>query len=361
MPYLRFTNVAITAIAGCVPPRVIDNSRYTHFMSEKEVKLVIDMTGIASRRFADENTCSSDLCICAAERLFSESALDKNEIDMVIFVSQTPDYRTPPVSMMISDKLGLGKSVGAFDINLGCSGFMYGLQTAFLYASQPGIRKVLLLNGETKSKAYSAKDKATSLLFGDGATATLVEKTERENPTLMSMNSNGAGYKYIIMPGGGYRKPSSFETLMEREYPDGSIRSEEQGSMDGEAVFNFTITDVPRDIKAAVLEAGIDWEQVDYFVPHQANRFITNHIAKKFKVPPEKVLYSMHKYGNTSSVSIPLTLADHFPMGTIEKPILTVMTGFGVGLSWGTVITDLQGCRMCGVHDYQPHAVNSGI
>jgi 3-oxoacyl-[acyl-carrier-protein] synthase-3 len=359
MPYLRFTNVGISAIAGCVPPRVVDNNCYTHFLSEKEVKLLIEMTGIAARRFADENTCSSDLCICAAERLFRESGIAREEIEVVIFVSQTPDYRTPPVSMMISDKLGLGKKVGAYDINLGCSGFMYGLQTAFLYASQPGIRKVLLLNGETKSKAYSTKDKATSLLFGDGATATLVEKVERENPTIMSMNSNGAGYQYIIMPGGGYRKPSSPETLMEREYPDGSIRTEEQGSMDGEAVFNFTITDVPRDIKATILEAGIEWEQVDYFVPHQANRFITNHIAKKFKIPAEKVLYSMHKFGNTSSVSIPLTLADHIPQGRIEGKMLSVMSGFGVGLSWGTVITDLQGCRMCGIQDYQILPVGS--
>lgn len=353
MPYLKFNKVGITAIAGCVPPRVIDNSRYTHFMSEKEVALVIEMTGIAARRFADADTCSSDLAICAAQKLFDGTGIDTGEIDVLIFVSQTPDYRTPPVSMMISDKLGLGKAVGAFDINLGCSGYMYGLQTAFLYASQPGIRKVLLLNGETKSKAYSTKDKATSLLFGDGATATLVEKTDRDNPTLMSMNSNGAGYKHIIMPGGGYRKPSSPETLMEREYPDGSIRSEEQGSMDGEAVFNFTITDVPKDIKATLTEAGLEWEQIDYFVPHQANRFITNHIAKKFKVPAGKVLYSMHKYGNTSSVSIPLTLADAMPLGRIEAPARVLLTGFGVGLSWGTVITDLHGCRICGISEYR--------
>lgn len=352
MPYLKFDKVGITAIAGCVPPRLVDNSKYTHFMSEKEVGLVIEMTGIATRRFADADTCSSDLAICAAQSMFEQINIDKNEIDMLIFVSQTPDYRTPPVSMMIADKLGLGKAVGAFDINLGCSGFMYGVQTAYLYASQPGIRKVLLLNGETKSKAYSAKDKATSLLFGDGATATLVEKIERENPTLMSMNSNGAGYKHIIMPGGGYRKPSSIDTLMEREYPDGSIRSEEQGSMDGEAVFNFTITDVPRDIKATMTEAGLDWDNIDYFVPHQANRFITNHIAKKFKIPPEKVLYSLHKYGNTSSVSIPLTLADTIPVGRIKDPLRVLMAGFGVGLSWGTAITDLQGAVICGVCEH---------
>lgn len=351
MPYLKFSNVGITAIAGAVPKREIDNRHYTHFMSEKEVETVMTMTGIARRRFADAETCSSDLAIAAAMNLFDDTGIDINEIDLLLFVSQTPDYRTPPTSMMITDRLGLGKSVGAFDINLGCSGFMYGLQTAFLYASQPGIRKVLLLNGETKSKAYSSKDKATSLLFGDGATATLIEKVEQTNPTVMSMNSNGAGYHYIMMPAGGYRHPSSPESLVEKEYPDGSIRTEEHGAMDGEAVFNFTITDVPKDIKATVAEAGIDWSDVKYFVPHQANKFITNHIAKKFKVPAEKILYSMHKYGNTSSVSIPLTIADCVAKGVISDKTLVVMTGFGVGLSWGTIVTDLRGLRNCGIID----------
>ena len=349
MPYIKFSNVGITAIAGAVPKREIDNRHYTHFMSEKEVETVISMTGIARRRFSDADTCSSDLAIAAAKRMIEKTQIDLTEIDLLLFVSQTPDYRTPPTSMMIADKLGLGKSVGAFDINLGCSGFVYGLQTAFLFANQPGIKKVLLLNGETKSKAYSSKDKATSLLFGDRTAATLVEKIANLNPTVMSMNSNGAGYHYIIMPGGGYRKPSSAATLVEKEFPDGSIRTDEHGSMDGEAVFNFTITDVPKDIKATVAEAGIDWDDVRYFVPHQANRFITNHIAKKFKVPADKILYSMDKYGNTSSVSIPLTIAECLPEGIISDKTLTVMTGFGVGLSWGTVTTDLHGARNCGI------------
>jgi len=349
MPYLKFANIGITAIAGAVPKQVIDNRHYTHFMSAKDVETLISMTGIAKRRFADKETCSSDLAIAAAEHLFLTTGLDRNEIDVLLFVSQTPDYRTPPSSMMIANKLGLSKSLGAFDINLGCSGYIYGLHTAFLYASQTGIRKVLLLNGETKSKAYSPKDKATSLLFGDGATATLVQKINEPNPTIMSMNSNGAGYHYILMPAGGYRQPSSPESLIEKQYPDGSIRTDEHGSMDGEAVFNFTITDVPKDIKATVIEAGISWEEIDYFIPHQANRFITNHIAKKFKIPAEKILYSMEKYGNTSSVSIPLTIAECLPLGQIDKKTEVVMAGFGVGLSWGSVITRLDGLFNCGI------------
>ena len=349
MSYLHFNNVSITSISAAIPKRIINNKDYTHFMSEQEVQTVIKMTGIEQRRFADDKICSSDLCYEAAIKLFNETDINKNDIDVLLFVSQTPDYRTPPTSMMLADKLGLKENLGAFDINLGCSGFIYGLQIAFLYASQSTINKVLLLNGETKSKAYSTKDKATSLLFGDAGSACIIEKSSFFNPTTFSMNSKGSGYKYIIMPGGGYRNPSSILTLKEKVFQDGSIRSDEQGYMDGEAVFNFTITDVPKDIKKTLEEAGMTWDNITFFVPHQANKFITNHIAKKFKIPGDKVLYSIEKYGNTSSVSIPLTLVDHFQNAILDENIIVLLSGFGVGLSWGTAITNLSGCKMCGI------------
>jgi 3-oxoacyl-[acyl-carrier-protein] synthase-3 len=352
MAFLRFENISITALSGVVPPRIIDNINYTHFMTKSEVEAVIKMTGIAQRRFADENTCSSDLCVAAAERLFQECDIDRNEIDILIFVSQTPDYRTPPTAMMLQDRLCLSKDVGSFDINLGCSGYIYGLANAFLYASQPSIRKVLLLNGETKSKAYSTKDKGTSLLFGDGATATIVEKTEYTNPTYISLKSDGAGYKHIIMPGGGYRMPSSADTLLERTYEDGSIRTYEQGSMDGAAVFNFTITEVPAEIRNLMSKVNLSWDDIDYFVPHQANKFITDHIAKKFKLNPDKVLYSLQKYGNTSSASIPLTIVSELFDMAQDNEVRLLLSGFGVGLSWGNVITSLKNCKIAQVVDY---------
>ena len=219
---------------------------------------------------------------------------------------------------------------------------------------KPTIRKVLLLNGETKSKAYSPKDKATSLLFGDAASATIIEKTDLIEKTVISMNTDGSGHQFIIMPGGGYRNPSSTETLLEKVFEDGSIRTDEQGSMNGAAVFNFTITKVPNDIKETMQRANLTWDDIDYFVPHQANRFITDHIAKKFKVPAEKVLYSLHKYGNTSSVSIPLTIVSELGSLAPDKKLKLLFSGFGVGLSWGVVITELNGCNIAPVGIYQP-------
>ncbi|HOD17361.1 MAG TPA: ketoacyl-ACP synthase III [Candidatus Cloacimonadota bacterium] len=352
MAYLVFDKIGITAIAAAVPKRVIDNKNYTHFMTNNEVELLVKMTGIAERRFADEKTCSSDLCIAAAENLFTECSVDKNEIDVLIFVSQTPDYRTPPTAMMIQNRLGLSEDIAAFDINLGCSGFVYGLSVAYCYASQANIRKVLLLNGETKSKAYSSKDKATSLLFGDGATATIIEKTDKVNKTYFTLHSDGSGYDLIIIPGGGYRTPSSIDTLKEKQYEDGSIRTDEQGAMNGPAVFNFAITKVPADIKDIIQKANIEWDDIDYFIPHQANRFITDHIAKKFKLPPSKVLYSIHKFGNTSSVSIPLTIVSELGDLLENHKYKVLLSGFGVGLSWGTVIADLNYCKVASIKEY---------
>lgn len=348
MAFLKFSGISISGLAAAVPKTIIDNSRYTHFLSEKEVKLVMKMTGIEKRRFADEKTCASDLCYLAAKTLMAEINVNPEEIDMLIFVSQTPDFRTPPTAMIIQDRLGLPKSTGCIDINLGCSGFIYGMATAFTYANMPTIKKVLLLNGETKSKAYSAKDKATSLLFGDGGTAALIEK-KGDHDTFITLNSNGKGSKYIKMPGGGYRNPSSIETLKEKVYEDGSIRTDEQGSMDGEAIFNFTITDVPKDMKYMLKTSATNLEDIDYFIPHQANKFITDHIAKKLKIDKSKMIYAIQKFGNTSGVSIPLTIVSELKEKLENDSHKLMMTGFGVGLSWGSIITTLENCHISNI------------
>lgn len=350
MAFLKFSGISISGIAAAVPSKIIENKDYTHFLSEKEVSMVIKMTGIEKRRFADDKTCASDLSYSAAQTLLTEMDVNLEEIDMLIFVSQTPDFRTPPTSMIIQERLGLPKSTGCFDINLGCSGFIYGVATAFTYANMPTIRKVLLLNGETKSKAYSAKDKATSLLFGDGGTATLIEK-KGDHDTFITLNSNGAGSKFIKMPGGGYRNPSSIETLKEKVYEDGSIRTDEQGSMDGEAIFNFTITDVPRDMKNMLKTSETNLDDIDYIIPHQANKFITDHIAKKLKVDKSKMVYAIQKFGNTSGVSIPLTIVSELQNELNYNCKQLMMTGFGVGLSWGSIITTFDKCYISNIKE----------
>jgi 3-oxoacyl-[acyl-carrier-protein] synthase-3 len=345
MAELFWENIEIAGIAAAVPRRVIDNLNFSDFFTEKEAKAVIKLTGIAQRRLADEGTCASDICYAAAERLIQNMNIDRSEIDALIFTTQNPDYRMPATGITLQHRLGLSKTTLAFDLPLGCSGFVYGLSIAFNLCIQPHIRQVLILDGEAKGRLKT--DKAMSLLFGHGGTATLIRKTGRRNPTYLSLHSDGSRWQAIHIPAGGYRNPTSLETLKMKKREDGSIKSDEHGTMDGAAVFEFTITDVPRDIKNTVKRAQTTFDGIDYFVFHQANKFITDHFCKKLKIPLDRVSYSLHKFGNTSSFSIPLTIVSELKphLNGTKKKLL--MSGFGVGLSWGTVVTELDNCTIC--------------
>lgn len=179
MALLTYNGVGVTALAGAVPRTIINNLKYTDYFPEDQVKEVVEKVGIYHRRFADEKTCSSDLCFAAAEKLIADNNIDKSEIDLLIFISQTPDYRMPATSVLLQDRLGLPNTTVAFDINLGCSAFLYGLSVAFSMMQNTGFRKALVLDGETRSKVYSPKDRRSAFLFGDGGVAALVERDEK--------------------------------------------------------------------------------------------------------------------------------------------------------------------------------------
>ena len=350
MAILQYKNVGITAMAACVPHTVIDNYKYTQYFSEEEVRKVVDKVGIYERRFADQNTCSSDLCFAAAEKLFVDNQIDRSEIDLLVFVSQTPDYRMPATSIILQERLKLNNSVIAFDINLGCSGFLYGLSTVYSFMQQKGLRKALLLDGETRSKVYSPKDRRSAFLFGDAGVAALIERNEKFGNSYFSLNSDGSRADLIMIKGGGYRHPSSLDTLKERVVDEfGNIRSDEQGYMKGADVFNFVIVEIPKDIKRLFQFAGMEKEQVDYFVFHQANDFINSYIAKKLKLDTERIPSTIHKYGNTSSVSVPLTIVSELKSQLKETDTTLMLSAFGVGLTWGTAIVPFSDCHISDV------------
>ena len=350
MAILQYKNVGITAMAACVPHTVIDNYKYTQYFSEEEVRKVVDKVGIYERRFADQNTCSSDLCFAAAEKLFVDNQIDRSEIDLLVFVSQTPDYRMPATSIILQERLKLNNSVIAFDINLGCSGFLYGLSTVYSFMQQKGLRKALLLDGETRSKVYSPKDRRSAFLFGDAGVAALIERNEKFGNSYFSLNSDGSRADLIMIKGGGYRHPSSLDTLKERVVDEfGNIRSDEQGYMKGADVFNFVIVEIPKDIKRLFQFAGMEKEQVDYFVFHQANDFINSYIAKKLKLDTERIPSTIHKCGNTSSVSVPLTIVSELKSQLKETDKTLMLSAFGVGLTWGTAIVPFSDCHISDV------------
>lgn len=344
MGLLSFKNVGISGISAAVPKQVIRNLEHDLYFKKEDIVEIVKKTGVKERRFADEKTCSSDLCYAAAENLISGMKIDRNEIELLIFISQTPDYRMPATSVLLQERLGLPTSVIAFDINLGCSAFLFGLSVAYSMVLSCGLRKALVLDGETRSKVYSQKDRKTGFLFGDGGVATLIEQSSKFGMSWFSLNSDGSRESLIKVPAGGYRKMSSCDTVQEKVVDEyGNIRSEENGYMIGADVFNFVIREVPKDFNRLITFSGVDISTIDYFIFHQANSYINGFLAQKLKLPAERVPSTIEKYGNTSSVSIPLTLVSELKekLGSHKRLLLS---GFGVGLSWGTTIINLDDC-----------------
>lgn len=347
MAIISYKNVGITAMAACVPKNVIDNYHYDlDIWPEEEVKKVVDKVGVKERRFADKDTCSSDLCFAAAEKLIKDNNINRDEIDLVIFLSQTPDYRMPATSILLQDRLGLPMSTMAFDISLGCAGFISALSIVYAMMQNHGFRKALLLDGETRSKVYSRKDRREAFIFGDAGIAALIERNENFGESHFSINSDGSRGKLIMIPAGGYRKMSSVETLQEKVVDEyGNIRSEEQGQMNGADVFNFVIVEIPKDIKRLLTSTGDDIQSMDYYVFHQANSFINNYIAKKMKLDKERIPWTIQKYGNTSSVSVPLTIISELKDKLSGNKKL-LLSAFGVGMAWASAIVPFHDCKI---------------
>ena len=343
---LTYNGVGITAMAAAVPSRIINNYEYTDYFPAEQVKEVVDKVGVFERRFADSETCSSDLCMAAAEKLIADNHIDKNEIDLLVFLSQTPDYRMPATSICLQERLGLPNSCIAFDMQMGCAGFCYALSVVYGMMQGGNIRKALILDGETRSKVYSPKDRRSAFIFGDGGVAALVERNDKFGNSWFSLNSDGSRYDLIMIKGGGYRHMSSPETLEEKVVDEyGNIRSDEQGYMRGGDVFNFVIREIPRDIKNTLDFSGVDKEQIDYIVFHQANNFINSYIAKKMKLDTTKIPHTIEKYGNTSSVSVPLTIVSELK-GKLDGSKTVLMSAFGVGMSWVTGIVPFVDCKI---------------
>lgn len=346
MAYIQYNGVGITAMSAAVPKRVIKNREYTDVFSAQEANDIVDKTGIEERRFSDAETCSSDLCFAAAEKLIADNNINKEEIDLLVFISQTPDYRMPATACTLQHRLGLPNSTIAFDITLGCSAFLYGLSVVYGMMECSGLRKALLLDGETRSKVYSPRDRRSAFLFGDGGVAALIERDQKFGKSTFSLNTDGSRADLIMIPAGGYRKMSSAETVVEKVVDEfGNMRSDEQGYMRGGDVFNFVIREIPRDIKNTLAKVEKTVNDFDYIVFHQANNFINSYIMKKMKMDATKIPSTIAKYGNTSSVSVPLTIVSELKDRLNGKNDL-LLSAFGVGMTWATAIVPFEDCKI---------------
>lgn len=338
MANIEVKNIALRGIAACVPSDVEDNKEISVFPTENDARKFIETTGIEFRHLVNgRDICTSDMCYEAAADLMKELGWQPEEVDCLIFVTQTPDYILPSTAPIIQNKLGLGADTYCMDISLGCSGWVYGLSVVASLLSAGGMKKALLLSGDTTTVSKSKADKSTYPLFGDAGTATALEFAPGAEGLRFNFGTDGKSSNAIIIPDGGFRNfvtPESFEV---QEIESGISRNKLQSVLDGPAVFTFSITKAPRSVNTLMEYFSIDKEQVDFFVFHQANLFMNEKIRNKLKIPAEKVPYTLNEFGNTSSASIPLTIVARIAEKLSSGEHNLIASGFGVGLSWGTV------------------------
>lgn len=336
MAFLNVKNVKVSGLSACVPSKSEENRGLSVFDSLDDSEKFIASTGVERRRLADDQTTTADMCFHAAEKLIQDLNWDKDDIECLIFVTQTPDYILPATSCILQDRLALPEECYTLDISLGCSGWVYGMSVISNLLSSGSIKKGLLLCGDTTLKPVSKLDKSAYPLFGDAGTATALEFCEDETINF-HLATDGSGYEAIIIPDGGYRNPFAESSLVYEEIEKGISRNKLQTILNGMDVFSFGITKAPQTIKKLTAALDISVNDIDYFSFHQANLFMNEKIRKKLKLSTVQVPYSLRNFGNTSSASIPMTMITELRDELSTKKLKHIGCGFGVGLSWGSV------------------------
>ncbi len=333
MAYFNFHNIKITGIACAIPKNIIRPDDFKKKFGDEEVEKFKKMTGIVESRRTDLHQTAGDLCYTAAEYLISKKNIDKKSIGALIMGTQSPDYRKPSTSFIIHKRMGLSEDTAVFDINLGCSSVLYGIQVMASMMNSSDISKALLVSGDTGSKLVNQNDKSKAMLGGEAGVAVLLEKTNDESEIKSLVRSNGEGYRYLITPAGGYRNmnPPREEVMCK----DGIKRTLYDPFMMGTSVFTFTVFDVPRVIKDFFEETNTSVDDYDCFAFHQANLYILKQIGKKLKIPAEKMPLTLPHFGNTSGASPIVTLCDKYGKETDNKNLNVLLSAFGIGLSWG--------------------------
>jgi len=333
----------IDGIEYYLPEAVLTNQDLARQYPEWSVEKIQGKTGIVQRHIASEGECSSDLAVAAAQKLFASTGKSPTEVDYLLLCTQSPDYFLPTTACVLQDRLGLPIHAGAFDFNLGCSGFVYGLGIAQGLILSGQATRVLLITAETYSKFIHPLDKSVRTLFGDAAAATFVTAVPGESdepPATFVYGTNGAGARNLMVPAGGMRQPHSPETAVEVADDSGNVRSLDHLFMNGAEIFNFTLQTIPDCVQKLLAKSGRTLDDVDLFVFHQANRYMLEHLRKKLKVPAEKFYVFLESCGNTVSSTIPIALKQASEDGTLKAGQTVMLLGFGVGYSWGGALLE---------------------
>lgn len=341
---VKLKGIKISHIATCLPKNVVPMSDYKEFFSEKDIKRIMESTGVESVHVADEKLCSSDYYAETAKRLMAESGFKPDDFDGIVMVFQTPDYTIPTAATIMQDRLGLPKSAVAFEINYGCTGYIYGIYQASLLISSGSCQRVLVFVGDTHVRTLHEEDRANRMILGDGFAVTILERGEDEFS--FEIFSEGSGYRQIIIEAGGFRMPKSEETAKPIVDADGNTHWRNYTFMDGMAIMNFSLKQVPPLIEDSLKFAGWEKNSVGLFAFHQANGLILDFLRRRIKVEPERCPINMKNIGNTAGSSIPLMLSachKNFSESQLEK---VLMCGFGVGLSLGTAAVNLSNTKI---------------
>lgn len=338
-------NVGITALEWAVPDKVLGRDELVEkFENEEIVDKIIESSNIYERRVTERQECASDLAVKAAEKLFERFNIDKESIDLLLFASQTPDYLIPTTACIIQDRLGLQTRLGAFDINLGCSQYLYSLSTAYAYIKSGLAKRALVLTGDTVTKIINPKDRGVVPLFGDAASATIVEQVDQGGFVDFELGTDGSGHKHLIWPASGMRnfyQTDEEKNLEKIDKKSGSITTDSNMSMNGGAIFVFTMRVVPKVIGNLFEKLKISVDDIDCFVFHQASKLIVDTISSKIKAPPEKVHHRLSDLGNSGGTTVAITLFDAIQNGKIKAGNKVLLTAFGVGLSWGASVIEV--------------------
>jgi len=312
-------------------------------ITEKERESLVKNIGVNKRRVRkDDTVTTSDLCYEAAEKLINDLEWDRAEIEMLVFVSQSPDYIIPNTSGILQERLGLPKSCMATDVKMGCSGYVYGMSTVASMLQTGMVKKALLLVGDISTCNTAYTDKSTYPLFGDAGTATAFEYDENAAVMDFNLQSDGAGYDAIIIHAGGMRNPMTEESFTVKNHGDGIDRSDFHVALNGIEVFNFSLREVAPNIKKLAKAKEKDIQDYDYVVFHQANKLINKTIRKMIKMPEEKAPDSLRKFGNTSGASVPLTMVSEIAEDLKDGKTKLILSAFGIGLSWGTIFIETE-------------------
>lgn len=337
MAQWQIKNVALRGVTGTVP----DNPKSTMdlgLFTQQEADLFDNTVGIRKRYMATDDICASDLCYDAAERLITRLGWDRESIDVLLFESVCPDYKTPPTSAILQDRLGLPCSTFVMDIPMGCCGCIYAVNVAGNLLQSGNVKRALVLVGDTATRMGSARDKSRAPLFGDCGAALAFEYDTTADDIIVDFNTMGSGYEALITPHGGFRHPATTESFEYQDFGNGVIRRPIDTTINGMDVFSFAISRPPFSVKNIMEQCGLNKDDVDYFLIHQANKMIVDRIVKMLRLPVEKVPCNLEEFGNLGGCSIPMLMTYNLGRELTERPLTLVCSAFGLGLTWGTMV-----------------------